>query len=314
MTMATHPLHTLGFEPIVLQPRKEPRSLADLGFEPATVTVGARGTAAARRTAQDPRLSAAMQTLRMHPQAVGALEPASGRTIVQPTDNPAINQALATDAMPAYTARLEALLRDIPGATLAATRDAKKPARLAEKIAGQGQPAETVSDYGAAQIAVESPQAKDAVVAAVKRHFPVLRQQDNFTLGDPEYRYRSFSLQVQMPNQSSEELQIVPREVLEANRQEHHDYKKVRYAELAGHSADQARAAARAINDAAMERFNSRNGGPRTIVKGAVVKGSRVRLADGALARVVYVDPNMRIARVRTEDGRNVTVRHKDLR
>ena len=312
--MATHPLHTLGFEPIVLQPRKEPRSLADLGFEPATVTVGARGTAAARRTAQDPRLSAAMQTLRMHPQAVGALEPASGRTIVQPTDNPAINQALATDAMPAYTARLEALLRDIPGATLAATRDAKKPARLAEKIAGQGQPAETVSDYGAAQIAVESPQAKDAVVAAVKRHFPVLRQQDNFTLGDPEYRYRSFSLQVQMPNQSSEELQIVPREVLEANRQEHHDYKKVRNAELAGHSADQARAAARAINDAAMERFNSRNGGPRTIVKGAVVKGSRVRLADGALARVVYVDPNMRIARVRTEDGRNVTVRHKDLR
>jgi hypothetical protein len=255
-----------------------------------------------------------MQTLRMHPQAVGALEPASGRTIVQPTDNPAINQALATDAMPAYTARLEALLRDIPGATLAATRDAKKPARLAEKIAGQGQPAETVSDYGAAQIAVESPQAKDAVVAAVKRHFPVLRQQDNFTLGDPEYRYRSFSLQVQMPNQSSEELQIVPREVLEANRQEHHDYKKVRNAELAGHSADQARAAARAINDAAMERFNSRNGGPRTIVKGAVVKGSRVRLADGALARVVYVDPNMRIARVRTEDGRNVTVRHKDLR
>jgi hypothetical protein len=314
MTMATHPLHTLGFEPIVLQPRKEPRSLADLGFEPATVTVGARGTAAARRTAQDPRLSAAMQTLRMHPQAVGALEPASGRTIVQPTDNPAINQALATDAMPAYTARLEALLRDIPGATLAATRDAKKPARLAEKIAGQGQPAETVSDYGAAQIAVESPQAKDAVVAAVKRHFPVLRQQDNFTLGDPEYRYRSFSLQVQMPNQSSEELQIVPREVLEANRQEHHDYKKVRNAELAGHGADHARAAARAINDTAMERFNSRNGVPRTIVKGAVVKGSRVRLADGALARVVYVDPNMRIARVRTEDGRNVTVRHKDLR
>jgi hypothetical protein len=317
--MATHPLHTLGFEPIVLQPRKEPRSLADLsladlGFEPATVTVGARGTAAARKTAQDPRLSAAMQTLRVHPQAVGALEPASGRTIVQPTDNPAINQALATDAMPAYTARLAALLKDIPGATLAATRDTKKPARLAEKIAGQGQPAETVSDYGAAQIAVESPQAKDAVVAAVKRHFPVLRQQDNFTLGDPEYRYRSFSLQVQMPNQSSEELQIVPREVLEANRQEHHDYKKVRNAELAGHGADHARAAARAINDTAMERFNSRNGVPRTIVKGAVVKGSRVRLADGALARVVYVDPNMRIARVRTEDGRNVTVRHRDLR
>jgi hypothetical protein len=50
------------------------------------------------------------------------------------------------------------------------------------------------------------------------------------------------------------------------------------------------------------------------VVKGAVVKGSQVRLADGAVARVVYVDPNMRIARVRTEDGRNMTVRHRDLK
>jgi hypothetical protein len=315
MTMAIHPLHTLGFEPIAFQPAKQPRShagrsLADLGFEPAAVTVGAHG---------EPRLPAARAPWIGRPQAVGALEPASGRTIVQPTDNPATNQALATDAMPSYTARLEELLRQIPGATLAATRDAKKPARLAEKIEGEGQPAETVSDYGAAQIAVESPQAKDAVVAAVKRHFPVLRQQDNFAFGDPAYRYRSFSLQVQMPNHASEELQIVPREVLEANRQEHHDYKKARNAELADRTADQARAAARALNDAAMERFNLRNGisrtkGSTTIVKGAVVKGSRVRLADGALARVVYVDPNMRIARVRTEDGRNVTVRRKDLR
>jgi hypothetical protein len=254
----------------------------------------------------------------VRPQVVGAVEPDSGRKIVQPTDNPAVNQALATEAMPAYKAQLLEAIRHIPGARLAASRDAKNPARLAQKIAGQGQSAETVSDYGAAQIAVASPQAKDAVVAAVKRHFPVLRQQDNFAFGDPEYSYRSYSLQVQMPNGSSEELQVVPQEVLEANQQEHHDYKRVRNAELAGRNADQARAAARAINDSAMERFNSRNGvtysPTERVAKGPVVKGARVRLAGGALARVEYVDPNMRIARVRTEDGRNVTVRHKDLR
>lgn len=51
---------------------------------------------------------------------------------------------------------------------------------------------------------------------------------------------------------------------------------------------------------------------PGTIIKGAVVKGSRVKLADGTLAKVAYVDGNMRIARVRTEDGRNITVRYKD--
>jgi hypothetical protein len=309
--MATHPLDPLGFEPVT-------RSLADLGFETVAHTFGARATAAARRTAHEPLLLKDMQQMIVRPRTVGAVEPNSGRKIVQPTDNPAVNQALATEAMPAYKARLLEAIKHIPGARLAASRDAKKPARLAEKIAGQGQPAETVSDYGAAQIAVASPETKDAVVAAVKRHFTVLRQQDNFALGDPEYRYRSYSLQLQMPNGASEELQIVPEEVQEANRQEHHDYKKVRNAELAGRNAGNAQAAARAINDSAMERFNSRNGAANSpaerVVKGSVVKGARVRLAGGALAQVVYVDPNMRIARVRTEDGRNVTVRHKDLR
>jgi hypothetical protein len=278
--MVTHPLHALGFQPIV-------PSLTELGFEPQLM--------------------------------VGAREPVSGRKIVQPTNSPVVNQALATDAMAAYQSRLEEVVRNIPGATLAASRDAKKPARLAEKIEREGQPAETVSDYGAAQIAVDSPQAKDAVVAAIKQHFTVLRQQDHFAFGDAQYHYRSYSMQVQMPNGASEELQIVPAPVLQANRAEHHDYKKARNAQLAGRSDEPAIAAARAINDSAMEQFNSRNGvRPQavraSVVKGLVQKGSRVRLADGAVARVVYVDPNMRIARVRTDDGRNITVRHKDLR
>jgi hypothetical protein len=325
--MTAHPLDTLGLEPIAYPVRREPRSLADLGFEPVpTHTLGARAEAAARRTAREPRLLPRMQQLVVRPQVAGSVEPVSGRKIVQPTDNPAVNQALATDAMRAYKSTLNEVIREIPGAKLTATRDAKKPARLAEKITGHGQPAETVSDYGAAQIAVDSPLAKDEVVAAVKRHFRVLQEQDNFAFGDPEYRYRSYSLQVQMLNGASEELQIVPREVLDANRQEHHDYKKARNAELAGKWNLQARADARAINDTAMNRFNSRNGvsdgtSPAPagscvdrVAKGHVVKGDRVRLADGTAARVVYVDPNIRIARVRTEDGRNVTVRRKDLR
>src|SRR5579862_7366524 len=156
--MAIHPLHALGFEPLL-------PSLADLGFEPA--------------------------------MPIGARETHSGRTVVQPTRNPAINQALATEAMPAYQARLVEIIRHIQGAALAASRRRKNPSRLAEKIRGEGQPAETVSDYGAAQIAVDSPQAKDAVVAAVKRHFKVLREQDHFDFGDPQYHYRSYSLQLQ---------------------------------------------------------------------------------------------------------------------
>jgi hypothetical protein len=47
---------------------------------------------------------------------------------------------------------------------------------------------------------------------------------------------------------------------------------------------------------------------------GELHKGSRVGLANGTQARVQYVDPNMRIVRVRTDEGRNITVRYKDLR
>ena len=252
----SHPLHGLGFEAAA-------HPLAELGFAPAAVTIGDR---------------------------------AAGRVVVQPTADPAANQALATAAMPAYAEQLAQLTAQIPGATLAATRKAKKPRRLAKKIVDQGQPPETVTDYGAAQIAVDSPQAKEAVVAAVSQHFPVLLEKDRFAAGDPLYHYRSDSLQLQMPNQASEELQIVPREAFAANQQEHHDYK-------------QARDAARASNDAAMERFQARNAVRPT----SVVKGTRVRLAGGVSARVLYVDPGMRIVRVRTDDGRNLTVRRKDL-
>jgi hypothetical protein len=226
-----------------------------------------------------------------------ATDPASGRAIVQPTKDVAVNQALATAAMPIYKEKLLAAIRNIPGAELAATRARKNPLRLEAKINQEGQPPETVSDYGAAQIMVDSPQTKAAVVAAIRRAFPVLRIQDYFANGDPQYHYRHYSMQLEMPNGASEELQIVPREVMEANRDEHHVYKRARNAELA----------ARGLNDAAMEQFDSRNG-----VR--VVKGARVRLADGTPAKVAYADPNMRIARVRTDEGKNLTVRHKDLR
>ena len=102
--MALHPLHLLGFEPTI--PSVRPRSLADLGFEPATHGISPRAKTATRKTAREPRLIAEMQQSIARTQPVGAIDPASGRKIVQPTDNPAVNQALATDAMPAYKARL----------------------------------------------------------------------------------------------------------------------------------------------------------------------------------------------------------------
>ena len=69
----------------------------------------------------------------------------------------------------------------------------------------------------AAQISVDSPQAKTAVVAAIKRTFPVLREEDRFAHGDSQYGYRCYSMQVRMANGASQELQIVPKEVFAVN-------------------------------------------------------------------------------------------------
>jgi hypothetical protein len=228
--------------------------------------------------------------------------------VSQPSDNPAINQALATDAMREYRARLQSIMLKIPGAKLAASRDAKNPRRLGEKIEGEGQPAETVSDYGAAQVSVSSLQARDAVIEAVKKRFPVVRKQDDFSEGDPEYGYRSYSMQLRMPNGASLELQIVPKEVFAINRIEHKEYKAARNSQLAGGNADRIKAEARKLNNAAMAKFNSRNG------PASLGKGSAVTLPDGSRGTISYHDPNMRIVRVRTENGRNVTLRQGQLR
>jgi hypothetical protein len=190
-----------------------------------------------RRTAESPAIQPEIQQATNQPQPVGARDPESGRVITQPSDNPATNQALATTAMPEYRAGLQSAVRDIPGAELVASRSAKNPSRLAEKIDGENQPPETVNDYGAAQIAVDSPAARDAAIAAVQKQFPVLRVQDNFQNGDPEYGYRSYSMQLQMPNGASQELQIVPREVHDVNAAEHVQYKEARSAQLAGQDA-----------------------------------------------------------------------------
>lgn len=221
----------------------------------------AAGAAAGQATAAHPDMAPAMEQATNEPQPVGAEDPDSKRTIVQPTNNPAVNQAMATAAMPKFTADLEDAIKAIPGASVTAAREEKNPKRLAEKINGEGKPAETIGDYGATQISVKSPEDKDAAVAAIKAKFPVVSEDDNFEKGDKDFGYRSHSMQVQTPTGGTVEVQIVPKEVFEANPEEHGNYKTAREARITGNDTEFARQAqeAKAKNDAAMEKFNARN-------------------------------------------------------
>jgi hypothetical protein len=137
-------------------------------------------------------------------------------------------------------------------------------------------------------------------------------------------------MQLQMPNGASQELQIVPKEVFEVNRAEHRKYKAARDAKLAGKSANAIEAAAKRQNDAAMAKFNLRNrvgSGAPVANAGAgatdvplresnveLRKGSAVILPDGTSGTILYLDPNMKIARIRTTAGKSLTLRRQDLR
>lgn len=306
---AQHILFDLGFEFEPFDPMGNPL-LQDLGFE-SQMPLGKKAAGAAQATQLEPALQARIRSSSNQIQPIGATDVDSGRLITQPSDNPVINQALATNAMREYRNGLEGALKSIPGAKLAANRTAKNPKRLAEKIELQGQPAETVSDYGAAQISVDSPQAKTAVVSAIKRTFPVLREEDRFAHGDLQYGYRCYSMQVQMANGASQELQIVPKEVFDVNQAEHQNYKLARDAELAGRDTEAIKLQAKAMNNAAMERFNKRNG---SAMQPALSKGATVTLPDGSQGTVSYLDSDMGIARVRTDKGKNLTIPRYQLR
>ena len=119
-----------------------------------------RAAGASQAIESEPALQGELRDSTNQIQPIGAMDVDSGRLITQPSDNPVINQALATDAMREYRSGLKDALKSVPGAKLAANRTTKNPKRLAEKIELQGQPAETVNDYGAAQVSVDSPQAK----------------------------------------------------------------------------------------------------------------------------------------------------------
>lgn len=203
--------------------------------------------------------------LEMSPPQAGELKdqrPQSPRPVLQPTRSPVVNENLAAQAAPELQSKLAQIAAQVPGSRLARLRPQKHPARLADKIE-EGKPPETISDYLAAQIAVKTPQAKDAVIAELRRKFNVVDVDDRFLDGRKDKAgYASANVQVQMANGLTAEVQIVPHEVQQITDRSHRFYTLGRNARDAGNleAANQFFARAREINSQALERFKRRNG------------------------------------------------------
>lgn len=261
-----------------------------------------------------------------HNRPVGSPDPETGRPVLQPTDDAKQAQNLATAAAPELTSKLDAAAQAVGGAKVDAVRDKKDPERVAEKVEKDGKPVETVPDLLAARISVDSPEARTQMVDALKKQFPVVKEEDFFEKGMPGTNFHTHTLQVKMANGSTAEVQIVPKEVLDVNDKEHKDYEKARDAETAGKSPAKFEAAARQKNDTAMEKFEDRNAAgspddkptadPPLEPKG-IVKGDKVRLNDGRTGTVAWAPgPNsaVKLYRVKLDKGGQVSTSASNLK
>ena len=159
---------------------------------------------------------------------IGAVEPETGRPVLQQSPRPEVTQAAATAEHPAVKEAITNAIKPIDGAELAGARDEKEPERRDEKIE-EGQSPRTVRDYSGYRVAVDSPAARDQVVAALKQNFEVHSEQDNFEKGDEDHGFHAHTLNVREPGSPvSHEVQILPREVADTVEDNHDLYEKAR--------------------------------------------------------------------------------------
>jgi len=213
----------------------------------------------------------------------------AGEQITQPTNSLEQNRALAMDAAPELHSALSTLTAGIPGLKYDKLRPQKDIERAKDKLDDANSP-NTLSDYLGAQIAADSPQAKDKLIDALQRHFPTIEVDDHFLTGKPDKaHYPSANVQVQMGNGSTAEVQIVPREVQETNDQSHVFYKAGREAEEKGDTAERDRQWAKAaeIHGAQLEKFKARNGlGPQAQQSSMQPIGKPIQIGRHTFVRV----------------------------
>jgi hypothetical protein len=193
---------------------------------------------------------------------VGTVDSSSGRVVTQSSPDLDEAQEDATAAAPELKDTLGQAVDGIPDAEVDGVREEKDPERAQQKAEVDEKPVHTQTDLLAGRIAVDSPEAKDAVVDQLKSSAPVIDEDDKFDKGDPAYGFRSHTLQVALgKGKTSAEVQVVPKEIAEADDDTHDTYERGRQAEAEGddETAQQAMDKNKSAHDAAMDKFNDRN-------------------------------------------------------
>ena len=184
-----------------------------------------------------------------------------GDLIMQPKNSVEQNQKLAIKSFPELLNTLSVVVDAVPGATFDRIRPQKSEDRLDDKT--EEKAPEALSDYLGAQVSADSPQAKDALLASLKRQFDVIEVDDQFMEGRQDKAgYPSANVQIRLPDSNTAEIQIVPAEVQDRTEESHKFYKAGREAEVNGDNKERDKQWAQAakIHGEALDAFKQRNG------------------------------------------------------
>jgi hypothetical protein len=210
--------------------------------------------------------------------SVGTVDPTSGRVITHSTGDLEEAQDAATAAAPELQEKLDQVAASIKGVNVDGVRPKKDKDRAQRKAEADDKPINTHSDLLAGRLAVDSPEAKEQAVDALKSSAPVIDEEDSFDQGDPDYGFRSHDLQVALDNgKTSAEVQIVPQEQADVDEETHPTYEKGRDAEANGdqETADKAKADNREVHDEAKAEFDARNGQGYDVLSQPIKVGNR---------------------------------------
>jgi hypothetical protein len=188
-------------------------------------------------------------------RALGSIDEKTTKRVIQPENDVKTLLERAAAARPALETRLQEVAAEIPGVQFLASRVKEDGPRLREKLAA-GRPADTVSDYLGARLAVDDlPQAE----ALVKRFGADVLENENF-LESPKAGYRAWHLQLMTPDGVSVEVQMIPREIAAAQAKAHKAYELARAGDVSVEVARRARDLSRQIFDEAWDKFKTRTG------------------------------------------------------
>lgn len=193
---------------------------------------------------------------------LGSIEPASRKIIQQPPGSHTEQMQRAKEVAPEFAKMLDELGNQFHAEHTGV--NLKSEPRILEKLAINNRPPETVSDYIRARMALNSiPELRRAVQEIEQRYGA--HQVEDFLEEPKNGAYRAVHLQIHLPNGQSAELQLVPKEIYDAQEDAHKNYEVARSPNATPEEREEALREIQRKLGTAWDRFEARTGGANAL-------------------------------------------------